>query len=133
MASWVQQLLNYHDTSKDGKLSVSELVNCLRPSVGNTYDCTAAGPCKKATMTQEHSLEIGKRNASVYIAMLIKCVPTALKDNLIDIHELRANATCSQIDQLYQVENGSIIVDENGFGIPTQEGALLLERARQYL
>lgn len=133
MSNWVQQLLQYHDSSKDGKLDINELVQSLSPSVGNTYDCTAAGPCKKVTMSQDQALQIGKRNAKVYLAMLLKCVPSALQDNVIDLSELQQNATCTQIDTLFETSNGKIVVDENGFGVPTPEGAILLQQTEQYL
>lgn len=133
MSNWVQQLLQYQDLSKDGKLDINELVQSLSPSVGNTYDCRVAGPCKKVTMSQDQALEIGKRNAKVYLAMLLKCVPSALQDKVINLYELQQNATCTQIDTLFEISNGKIVVDENGFGIPTPEGAILLQQTEQYL
>ena len=133
MASWVQQLLQHHDLSKDGKLDINELVKSMSPTVGNTYDCTAAGPCQKVTMSEEQALKIGKRNTKTYIAMLLKCVPTALQDNLIDLSELQKNASCTQIDILFQTSNGKIVTDSEGFGVPTEEGEILLNQAQRYL
>ena len=133
MASWVQQLLQHHDSSKDGLLDINELVKSLSPTVGNTYDCTAAGPCKKFTISEEQALQIGKRNAKTYIAMLLKCVPTALQDNYINLSELQKNASCTQIDILFQISNGKFITDNDGFAVPTHEGAILLQQAQLYL
>jgi len=43
------------------------------------------------------------------------------------------DATCTQIDNLFETSNGNIVVDENGFGVPTAEGALLLQQTEQYI
>lgn len=134
MTNWIEELLSYYDKSKDGKLDISELVTSLSPNVDNLYDCTKEGPCKKSTMTNEKAEEIGKRNAKTYIAMLLQGVPSALEDKLIDLNELKKHASNTCIIKLYKVDNeGNTIVDEEGYGVPTEEGAEKLKEAEKYI
>ena len=114
--------------------NISELVASLSPNVGNTYDCTASGPCHKITMSQQHATEIGQRNAKVYLAMLLDNVPNALADGFIDLNELRSHANATSTTTLFQTdETGAIVTNAEGFGIPTAAGQILITQAEQYL
>ena len=119
MASWLNQLFSYIDKSKDGKLQIEELIIANSPSVGIDYnECNEV--CVSATMTQEKARSVGKNTTRIFLAMILHSVPTALNDGVLDLNELRTNASKTQDLKLYTDDDSSV---------PTTLGQQLLTQA----
>ena len=116
MSTWLNQLFSCFDKSKDGKLSIEELIIYTSPSVGILYK-----ECNKVyvpvVITQAKSREIGMKATRIFLAKILHNVPSALNDGFIDLNKIHMHAAKSEDIKLFTDENTEI---------PTKLGKQLL-------